>query len=166
MAMVENEPTQTEPEAAETAQEAQAPAPVEEKTLTDLQIEGFTQALHDNPAEAYARYGLALFHSLSDEEAQAQLAGLKIKPEDSLAFYNEGVILAGKDKFAEAAKAFARASELDPSLSEAVFNHALATEKAGNAAEARKLWNRYLELIDDPDETAEIKNHITELANR
>lgn len=164
--MVENEPTQTETETAAPAAEAPATAQVEEKTLTDIQIEGFAKALKNDPAEAYARYGLGLFHSLSDEEAQAQLAGLKIQPEDSLAFYNQGVVLAGQDKFADAARAFARAGELDPTLSEAIYNQALATEKAGDAAEARKLWNRYLEFCDDPDETAEIKNHITELANR
>lgn len=164
--MVENESTQTETESAATADEAEAPAQVEEKTLTDIQIEAFAAALKDDPSEAYARFGLALFHSLSDEEAQAQLAGLKIKSEDSLSFYNQGVILAGQDKFADAAKAFAQALELDPSLSEALFNQALASEKAGNAADARKLWNKYLEFCDDPEESAAIKNHITELANR
>jgi tetratricopeptide (TPR) repeat protein len=161
--MVENDTTQTE-EAS--AAEAPAHVPAEEKTLTDTQLESFAQTARTNPAEAYSRFGLALFHSLSDEDAQAQLATLKIDGKDALSLYNRGVLLAENGKFTEAAKAFAEAGVLDTSLGEALYNQALATEKAGNAAEARKLWNKYLEVCDDPDESAEIKNHITELANR
>ncbi len=164
--MVENDTPQTEEETAAQASQAQAPTAVEEMTLTDVQLEGFTKTLQADPAQAYSRFGLALFHSLSDEDAQAQLSALKIDQKDGLSLYNKGVLLAKEEKFAEAAKAFAEASQLDSSLPEAVFNQALATEMAGNATEARKLWNKYLELCDDPDESSEIKNHITELANR
>lgn len=157
--MVENDSTDQQP-AADVA------AAVEEKTLSDIQREAFAAAVAANPAEAYKRWGVSLFHSLSDEEAQEQLGVLKINYPDALGHYNQGVKLAEAEKYAQAAKAFAKASELDPTLTEAIYNQALAEEKAGNAGEARKLWNRYLEFCDDAEESAEIKNHLTELAGR
>jgi tetratricopeptide (TPR) repeat protein len=160
--MTENDTTASEsPTPTEVAEAAS-----EEKTLTELQLEGFTSALEADPKEAYSRWGLALFHTLSDEQAHAQLALLKINPQDALGHYNQGVTLVSKGKFVEAALAFARAAELDPRMTEAVYNQALAEEQADNLADARKLWNRYLEICDDPEESAEVKSHIAELANR
>jgi tetratricopeptide (TPR) repeat protein len=161
--MAENETNSADAAAISDGAETATP---EEKTLTEKQLESFTAALEADPKDAYGRWGLALFHTLSDDQAQAQLGLLKINAQDALGHYNQGVVLASKGKYADAARAFAQASELDPQLAEAVFNQALAEEQAGNAAAARKLWNRYLEICDDPEESAEVKSHLTELANR
>lgn len=163
MTMAENDSTPAE---AQLAPEPPAPAPAEEKTLSDLQLEAFAAAVAADPADAYRRWGVSLFHSLSDEQAQQQLGLLKINYPDALGHYNQGVMLARGEKYAQAAKAFAKAAELDPSLGEALYNQALAEEKAGNTAEARKLWNQYLEFCGDAEESQEIKNHLTELASR
>lgn len=157
--MVENDTMPTDSESA-------PEAAVEEKTLSDVQLEAFSASVANDPADAYKRWGMSLFHSLSDEQAQEQLGVLKIGYQDALGHYNQGVMLARNEKYAQAAKAFAQASAMDATLTEAVYNQALAEEKAGNAAEARKLWNKYLEFCDDAEESAEIKNHITELAGR
>lgn len=162
--MAENESTPIDtPEAGEGAGQAAAAEP---STLTDIQLAAFSAAVAADPKDAYSRWGLALFHSQSDEQAQAQMTALKIELKDALGHYNHGVVLAQKEKYADAARSFAKAAELDPTLIEAVYNLALAEEKAGNTSEARKRWNRYLELCQDPEESAEVKNHITELANR
>jgi tetratricopeptide (TPR) repeat protein len=89
----------------------ETPTP-EEKTLTEKQLESFTAALEADPKDAYGRWGLALFHTLSDEQAQAQLGLLKINAQDALGHYNQGVVLASKGKFADAARAFAQAPNL------------------------------------------------------
>ena len=55
--------------------------------------------------------------------------------------------------------------ELQPELTEAGFNHALALEKSGDTKAARKAWQAYLEsLEEDAEDADEIKEHLGTLA--
>jgi tetratricopeptide (TPR) repeat protein len=125
----------------------------------------FQQSVAAEGETAFKRWGLPLYHSLSDEAVEAQRLAHGVQPTDALDFYNRGCLLASTEDFAGAAKAFARALELKPELSEAAFNHALALEKSGDAKGARKAWQAQLEALEDGSEDAEaIKEHLGSLA--
>ena len=91
---------------------------------------------------------------------------LGFKPSDALDFYNLGCFQASKEQYGKAADAFEKALKQNPTLLQAQYNLALAQEMAGEIAAARKSWNAYLDKCENPDEAAEIKDHLTELANR
>lgn len=125
----------------------------------------FQQSVEAEGETAFMRWGLPLYHSLTDEAVEAQRAAHGIEPADALDFYNRGCLLASREDFAGAAKAFARAAELNADLPEAAFNHALALEKSGDAKGARKAWQAHLETLEEDSEDAdEIKEHLTTLA--
>lgn len=138
----------------------------EAPTLTEQMLEDFQTSLDGDRMSAYRRWGFAMFHSIAPEKAHAELGSLGLKPRDALDHYNLGCSLATREQFAQAAKAFEQALKLDENLVEARFNLALAREKSGEASAAKKLWNEYLESCTDEQETAEIKNHLSELAGR
>ena len=75
-----------------------------------------------------------------------------------------GCRLAAKDNYAAALKCFAVAVQLDSEFFEARFNQALATEKSGDLAEAKKIWNELSKNCEDQEEVAQIKGHLAELA--
>jgi len=113
---------------------------------------------------AYRRWGMPLFHSLSDEEAEAQRAALGFAPHDALDFYNRGCLLASREDYAGAAKAFERAAHLDPTLADAVFNQAQALELAGNKNASRATWQAWLTQFGDSEDAAEVKQHLETLS--
>ncbi|MEN6625478.1 MAG: tetratricopeptide repeat protein [Candidatus Sumerlaeia bacterium] len=112
----------------------------------------------------YKRWGLALFHNYSDAEAEAQREAFGFEPKDALDFYNRGCLLASRNDFAGAAKAFAQAAKLDATLAEAQYNLALSLESAGQNAEAKKAWNQYVEQFADSEDVAEVREHLAALA--
>ena len=152
-------PPETEAEAAEETPPAEPP-------LTEILVDRFEQALESDGDKAYKRWGFALFHSIDDQKAEAQVSRLRGKPRDALDHYNAGCTSAEKRRFADAVRAFATALELDPEFPEAQFNYALAQEKTGDLTAARKSWNKYLDQCENSEEESEIKNHLTELANK
>lgn len=128
------------------------------------QLELLRQSLAAEGEVAYERWGLALFHSLSDEEVEAQRITLGVEPKDALDFYNRGCLLAQREDFAGAAKAFERAGQLDANLADAFYNRALALESAGDKSAARQAWQGYLERFGESEEAAEVRQHLEALA--
>ncbi len=158
----------------EKTQEKNAPAtdgavatetPTPEKLLTETLVESYEQSLDADAKKTFEKLGYALFHSVSDEKAQELLHKFGFKPRDVLDHYNAGCALAAKEKFSDAAKAFAAALDLDSNFEPARFNHALAKEMAGDAAGAKKSWKELLDLCQDEEESARIKQHLKELAD-
>jgi tetratricopeptide (TPR) repeat protein len=127
-------------------------------------VSQFRESVEREGEEAYKRWGLPLYHSLPDEEVEAQRRALGVKPVDALDHYNRGCLLAAQEDFAAAAQQFAQAVKLDPEMSEALFNLALAQEKAGRLAEARKSWNQFVERFGDQEEAAQVRDHLAQLA--
>ena len=165
--MAENEGPQSEqsPSAeAAPAQQPDAAEEIKEPILTDTLVERFGKDLEEKGKSAYSKWGFALFHSLDEERAQDERERLGFKPADALDHYNVGCRLAAKDKYAAALKSFALAVELDSEFFEARFNQALATEKTGDLAEAKKIWNELSKNCEDQEEVAQIKGHLAELA--
>ena len=141
-------------------------APPEEPTLTEQLVEQFSSAIDKDGKKAFGRWGFALFHSLSDEKAYAELVRLGFEPRDALDFYNLGCHHAAQKNYSKAIDAFHQSLKLDPDMAEAKYNLALAQENSGDNGNARKTWNQYLENCEDTEEASEIKSHLTELSNR
>ena len=75
----------------------------------------------------------ALVETEQWEEAMVALSALEgARGEDGFTAFSRGRILGGTERFAEAAEAFARASELEPMNELPALNRALALEKAGD----------------------------------
>jgi len=161
--MIDMTDTNQEKTAPSSAEAAPPEAVQQDQLLTPSLVSQFEQALEKDNNEAYEHWGFALFHSMTGERAQRELLKLGLKPRDGLDFYNAGCLLAGEEKFAEAAKAFAKALELTPELEEALFNLALSQEKAGNVNEAKKNWKELLNVVKDEEESGQIKQHLKDL---
>ncbi|MCE5228598.1 hypothetical protein LLG95_03250 [bacterium] len=155
-------PESAQPEAPQSAPEpAGKPHPSQhlECLLNELRA-----SLDKDGLSAYKRWGLCLFHNYEDAEAEAQREAMGFEPKDALDFYNRGCLLASRNDFAGAAKAFAGAAKLDAKLAEAQYNYALALELAGQMSDARKAWAQYAEQFADREDVAEVRDHITSLA--
>lgn len=126
-------------------------------------LDWFKQSLASEGEKAYQRWGMPFFHSLAPEEIEAQSATLGFETTDALDFYNRGCLLAAREDFAGAIKAFDRALQLDANLAEALFNRALALEKTGNVATARQVWQQYLERYPENDDAEDVKEHLDTL---
>lgn len=127
-------------------------------------VEYYKQSLNAEGEVAYQRWGMPFFHSLPDEDVQTQFAALGLEPTDALDFYNRGCLLAAREDFAGAAKAFEHAAQLDPALADAVYNRALALELAGDLARARETWRTYQEQFGEAEDAEEVKDHLGSLA--
>ncbi|MCL5270727.1 MAG: tetratricopeptide repeat protein [bacterium] len=153
---------------AEKSQEMQAaaasgkPAP---QQLHGRYVELFAESLAKEGEKTYARWGLAMFHSLSDEQVMAQRRALGFKPVDSLDHYNLGCSLAAEAKYEKAVDSFRKAIELRPDFAEAAYNLAMALELAGDKSAARKAWQAYLDRFAADEETTEIKQRLVALAD-
>lgn len=158
-------PTPESAQPAEAAQSAAEPAgkPHPSQHLERL-LNELRASLEKDGTAAYKRWGLPLFHNLSDADAEAQREKLGFEPKDALDFYNRGCLLASRDDFSGAAKAFARAAKMDETLAEAQYNHALSLELAGQTADARKAWHQYVEQFPDRDDVAEVRDHLSTMA--
>lgn len=160
--MSEQEQTQTEA--------GQKSAGVTHPTADQLHgrlLEDFKSSLENGPEGTYRRWGYAWMHSMGDEDAMAQRVALGYKPVDALDHYNLGCLQAADEDFGTAARSFGKAIELDATLNEARYNHALALETAGKAADARQAWKAYLEASGElsEEETKQIKDRLTALAD-
>lgn len=170
--MTENEIEKT-PEA-ESNIESGAPAapeaaPPEEKpspaslTFSDDLVSRFGGALESDTNEAYQRWGLAMFHSIDEGQAHAELSKLGLEPRDALDHYNIGCTHAAAGRFKDACASLETSLALDPAFYEAKYNLALAKEQTGEAETARKLWTEALELAGE-EEAGAIRQHITEIS--
>jgi tetratricopeptide (TPR) repeat protein len=161
----QDQPTngQTEASAAGAASE-QAPPP--EPTLTEKLVNEFDQGIHKEGEKAYRRWGFALFHSLAPERRVEESMRLGFKPTDPLDHYNLGCHYAQQLQFDKAVEEFSQALKAKPGFLEAQYNLALSQEMSGDLVAARKTWNAYLEKCENAEEAAEIKDHLTELANK
>lgn len=123
------------------------------------------ESLKADGEQAYTRWGISMFHCLSDEEIEAQRLELGFEQKDALDFYNRGCLLAIREEFGPACESFAKAIEASPEMAEARFNYALCLEKTGELDKARPAWQEYLEQFAGPDEVEDVKQHLGSLAS-
>lgn len=121
------------------------------------------------PALDRVRYATGVQQLLAGDTRQA-LASLRTAAEklneatawsDLSAAYHEAAIRYDAPQlFADAVTAADRALTLDPALPEALFNRALMIERLGLHTDARKAWQRYLQIDPDSAWAAEAQAHL------
>lgn len=114
---------------------------------------GVALVLVQRPADGIARLEAAASRS-NDARTFSDLAAARYAAASQL----------GRASLYPSALAAAEAAlRLDPNLPEALFNRALIVERLGLAEEARRAWQRYLEVDSSSPWAAEARAHLAEL---
>jgi tetratricopeptide (TPR) repeat protein len=133
------------------------------KSLYDMEMDRFRATAEGDVVDALGRFGFALFHSLPAEEQILSKQEIGIKAETAVDLYNLGVALASKGQFDKALSHFAEALKKDSTLAEAVFNSAVACERLGRIAEAKKHYESYIKMTNNSEEILEVQEHLSKL---
>ncbi|HBF34061.1 TPA: hypothetical protein DDW35_05815 [Candidatus Sumerlaeota bacterium] len=146
-------------------QEANAPVRKNEapRSLYEKEMANYRATLGANLEDGLAKYGFALFHCLPGEERFMLQKQLGIPCRNASEHYNQGCALAVAEDFAGAVDAWKQALKLNPSLNQSLFNIALAQERLGKIAEAKKQYASYLLTITDEEEKQQIEEHVAQL---
>ena len=136
---------------------------VKPRSLYDNQLEGFRKALAQDMETALARYGFALFHSLSLEEQYLYRDALGLLAKGGEEYYNLGVAFAQHDNLDKAIECWNQALKANAGLADAHHNLALACEMQGDIGSAKAHYRRYIESIQDAGEISRIRQHLDEL---
>ncbi len=131
--------------------------------LYEREINRYRETLRLDTEVAQERYGVSLLHSLSPAEKVLALKEMGNEITDPTDYYNLGHMYASEENWDEAINYFRRAIELEPTLTDAIFNLAVCYEKAGLLPQAKSAWQSYSDAIDNEAEKAEVKSHIESL---
>lgn len=126
------------------------------------------RAAKDRSADAQRAAGVALILVEKPEEAAARLAAQastdpKTWSDLAAARHAAAVQFRRSSLFPLALAAADKAIELDPRLPEALFNRALILEQMGLTGEARRAWQRYLEVDATSEWAKEARARLAEL---
>jgi tetratricopeptide (TPR) repeat protein len=119
------------------------------------QAAGVALVVTDRPLQAVARLQSAVQASSNDAEAWSDLAAAQ---------YATANRLARPSLLPEALVSSDRALRIDPRLAEARFNRALILERLGLSQEARKAWERYLEVDPSSEWAVEARQRLAKIA--
>jgi tetratricopeptide (TPR) repeat protein len=123
----------------------------------------FQSSLDADLESGLARYGFGFFHSLLPEDRFLLQDKLGMPCQDAADLYNLGNAHASREEYERAVEYWKKALKMDPSLHAATYNIALACERLGKTAEARKLYEAYIESLEDAEEKQRIEEHLTQL---
>ena len=116
--------------------------------LYTCQVEDFLKSAKENIDEALDRYGFTLWHSLP-RKAQVDITEkLGLKALEARDHYNRGTALALEEKYDAAEAELRIALKKDADYAPAAFNLALCLEKLERFGDARKMYEKYLTLLD------------------
>jgi tetratricopeptide (TPR) repeat protein len=128
------------------------------------------RAEHDSSAEAQHAAGVAMVLVDKPDEAIAKLESAAKASHDAKSWsdlaaarYAAAVQFRRPSLYPEALAASDDALRIDARLPEALFNRALILENMGLIAEARKAWQRYLEVDPGSQWSNEARTHLNEL---
>lgn len=131
--------------------------------LYDREIARYRETLRLDTEVAIERYGMTLIHSLSPAERVLALKEMGNEITSAADYYNLGHKFASEESWDEAISYFRRAIEVEPTLTDAIFNLAVCYEKASLLPQAKSTWQAYHDAIDDADDKADVKAHIAGL---
>ncbi|HEV7572863.1 MAG TPA: CHAT domain-containing protein [Thermoanaerobaculia bacterium] len=130
------------------------------------------RAEHDRSAEAQHAAGVAMILVEKPDEAIAKLESAAKASHDAKSWsdlaaarYAAAVQFRRPSLYPEALAASDNALRIDARLPEALFNRALILENMGLISEARKAWQRYLEVDPGSQWANEARTHLSELPN-
>ena len=132
---------------------AEAPVDVAQLKLGGAAGEVIERAQADRSTEAQHDAGVAMLLVEKPEEAAARLERIARASQDAktwsdlaVARYASAVQARDAARFPSALAAADQALRIDPRLPEALFNRALILDRMGLSAEARRAWERYLQV--------------------
>ena len=128
-------------------------------------LDDFRQSLANEGEAAMGRWGISMLQCLNDKECESQRVAMGIAPKDEYDYYNRGCLLALREQYADAVKAFDQAIALKPDFAEAHFNRAVVLETKGDTPAARQAWQGFTAQFADHESITEIKQHLGELAD-
>lgn len=131
--------------------------------LYERELERFRETLRLDVEVALDRYGMTMIHSLSPAEKVLALKEMGNDITDAADYYNLGHMHAGEENWDEAINHFRRAIELEPSLTDAIYNLAVCYQKAGLLPQAKSTWQSYHDAIDNEEEKLAVQEHILSL---
>jgi len=131
--------------------------------LYDRELNRYRETLRLDTEVALERYGMTLIHSLSPAERVLALKEMGNDITSAADYYNLGHKYASDESWDEAISYFRRAIEVEPTLTDAIFNLAVCYEKANLLPQAKSTWQAYHDAIDDPDDKADVKDHIANI---
>ncbi|MGD0712301.1 MAG: tetratricopeptide repeat protein [Bacteroidales bacterium] len=115
-----------------------------------LAVDYFEKALKLNPKSIEARYGLGMFYQGNGEIDNAIMeydSILRIDPKFKMAHFNLGYIhIVYMKEYSKALKHFTDAIECDPKYAEAYYNRGYTYELMGDIQNAKKDYNKALEI--------------------
>ena len=131
----------------------------------DIRAIGYYEnALKVNSQSIEALYGIAMYYQNNNQYQKAldkYTEILKIDPENTLAYYNTGyVYLVYLNEFEKAIMYFSNAIEISPSYSDAYYNRGYCYELLNDFVNARKDFQKTLELVTNHKKAIEGLNRI------
>jgi len=149
---------------------AAGPTDAEKLKLGGAAGELIEKAERDHSAEAQHAAGVAMVLVEKPDEAMAQLESAARASHDAktwsdlaAARYAAAVQFRRPSLYPEALAASDDALRIDARLPEALFNRALILENMGLTSEARKAWQRYLDVDPGSQWANEARSHLAEL---
>lgn len=134
-----------------------------EADLYERELARYRETLKLGAEAALDRYGMTLINSLNPAERARALKSFGTEITEAIDYYNLGVQAGVEDNWTEAIEAFRKALEIDPDLTQAIYNLAICYEKTGHTPQAKQMWEMYLQITGDKDEVEAIKSHMAEL---
>jgi len=130
-------------------------------------LDKFQSRLADKRVKAMRQFGMTLFHSLPVAQRIKLGEALGVNPDNATTHYNLGVLAAVEQDWAKAIAEFQAALKMDASMRVALYNLALATDKNGDVAKARRLYNELVDSVNEEaawaEDVAKIKARLSEL---
>lgn len=131
--------------------------------LYERELSRYRETLRLDSEVALDRYGMTLIHSLSPAERVLALKEMGNEINDPADYYNLGHMHATEENWDEAISYFRRAIDLNPALTDAIYNLAVCYERANLLPQAKSTWQSYMDAISSPAEKKEVKAHIQAL---
>ncbi len=131
--------------------------------LYERELARYRETLRLDTEVAMDRYGMSLIHSLSPSEKVLALKEMGNEITDAADYYNLGIMHADDENWDEAISYFRRAIELEPSLTDAIYNLAVCYQKSNLLPQAKSAWQSYHDAIEDDEEKIQVKEHIGSL---
>lgn len=125
--------------------------PKREADLYERNISRFRDIMREDKDAAFGLFGMTLINSISPAERAQALRQWGFEVSEAVDYYNLGCHSAQEENWSEAIVHFKHAIQMDPNLTQAIYNMAICYEKTGHMPQARSTWEVYLEVT--PDET-------------
>lgn len=135
----------------------------DKKDLYQREIERYRQTLQLDSEVALERYGMTLIHSLSPAERVIALKEMGNEITDPADYYNLGHKAASDENWDEAISYFRKAVEIEPTLTDAIYNLAVCYQKAGLLPQAKSTWQSYHDAVERESDRERVREHIAQL---